>query len=80
MIFRLREEAFTRLKPYITQVLKKGYVNCDEKIKKIFNNINLYFNFLRQSFGDLDEAKTAELQLLDLRQKGSVSEYLTRFT
>jgi hypothetical protein len=27
----------------------------------IFNNIDLYFNLLRQSFGDLDEARTAEL-------------------
>jgi hypothetical protein len=80
MIFRLRKKAFARLEPYMIQVLKKKYVNYDEKIRKIFNNINLYFNLLRQSFGDLDEARTAELQLLDLRQKGSVSEYLTRFT
>jgi hypothetical protein len=36
-------------------------MNCDEEIKRIFNNINLYFNLLRQSFGDLDEARTAEL-------------------
>jgi DUF438 domain-containing protein len=61
MTSRLREETFTRLKPYIIQILKKEYVNCDEKIKKIFNNIDLYFNLLRQSFGDLDEVRTAEL-------------------
>jgi hypothetical protein len=42
-------------------------VNYDEEIKKIFNNIDLYFNLLRQSFGDLDEVKTAELQLLNLK-------------
>jgi hypothetical protein len=42
-------------------------VNSDEKVRKIFNNIDLYFNFLRQFFGDLDEARTAELQLLNLR-------------
>jgi hypothetical protein len=36
-------------------------VASDEEIKKIFNNIDLYFNLLRQSFGDLDEAKIAEL-------------------
>jgi hypothetical protein len=61
MTFRLKEETFTRLKPYMTQILKREYVNCDEKIKKIFNNINLYFNLLRQSFSDLDETKTTEL-------------------
>jgi hypothetical protein len=54
-------------------------VVSDEKMRKIFNNVNLYFNLLRQSFGDLDEARTAELQLLNLRQKESVPEYLTRF-
>jgi hypothetical protein len=55
-------------------------VNCEEEIRRIFNNIDLYFGLLRQSFGDLDEARTAELQLLDFRQKGLVLEYLTRFT
>jgi hypothetical protein len=33
----------------------------DEEMRRIFNNVNLYFNLLRQFFGDLDEAKTAEL-------------------
>jgi hypothetical protein len=61
MTSRLREETFTRLKPYMTQILEKDYVNCDEKIRKVFNNVNLYFNLLRQSFGDLDETRTAEL-------------------
>jgi hypothetical protein len=55
-------------------------VASDEKVKKIFNNIDLYFNLLRQSFGDLDEARTTKLQLLDFKQKGLVPEYLTRFT
>jgi hypothetical protein len=54
-------------------------VASDEEVKRIFNNVDLYFNLLRQFFGDLDEARTAELQLLDLRQKGLVPEYLTRF-
>jgi Zn-dependent M32 family carboxypeptidase len=58
---RLREEAFARLKPYITQILEKEYANSEKKVKKIFNNINLYFNLLRQSFGDLDKTRTAEL-------------------
>jgi Retrotransposon gag protein len=42
--------------------------------------VDLYFDLLRQSFGDLDEARTAELRLLDLKQKRSVPEYLTKFT
>jgi hypothetical protein len=78
--FRLKKKTFARLESYITQILEKGYANSEKKIKRIFNNIDLYFNLLRQSFGDLDEARTAELQLLNLRQRGSVPEYLTRFT
>jgi hypothetical protein len=61
MTFRLRKEIFARLKSYIIQILEKRYANSEKKIKRIFNNINLYFNLLRQSFGDLDEARTAEL-------------------
>jgi hypothetical protein len=61
MTSKLKKKAFARLKPYITQILEKGYMNCDEKVKRIFNNIDLYFNFLRQFFGDLDEVKTVKL-------------------
>jgi hypothetical protein len=59
---------------------KKRIYKLRKENKKIFNNIDLYFNLLRQSFGDFNEAKTAELQLLNLRQRESVPEYLTRFT
>jgi hypothetical protein len=49
-------------------------------MRKVFNNSDYYFYLLRQSFGDLDEAKTAEQRLLELRQRESVLEYLTKFT
>jgi hypothetical protein len=80
MISRLRGETFTRLEPYISQILKKGYANSEEKVKKMFNNQTAYFDLLRQSFNDLDEIKMTELRLLKLTQKGSVPEYLTKFT
>jgi hypothetical protein len=63
---RLREKAFTCLKPYISQILKKEYANSEKEVKKMFNNQATYFDLLRQSFNDLDEARTAELRLLDL--------------
>jgi hypothetical protein len=63
----LREEAFTRFKPYIAHYLKKRNVtDCDLIIVKIVNTIGHYIYFLSQSFGDLDETKTAELRLLEL--------------
>jgi hypothetical protein len=61
MTSRLKEKAFARLESYMTQILEKEYINCEKEIRRIFNNINLYFNLLRQSFGDLDEARTTEL-------------------
>jgi Retrotransposon gag protein len=80
MISRLRGEAFARLEFYISQILEKEYANSEEEVKRVFNNQAAYFDLLRQSFGDLDEARTAELRLLELTQKGSVPEYLTKFT
>jgi len=80
MTSRLRGEAFDRLEPYITQILEKGYAGSEDEVRKVFNNSDHYFHLLRQSFGDLDEARTAEQRLLELRQKGSVPEYLTKFT
>ena len=35
---------------------------------------------LAQTYGDLNETRTAELQLMELTQKGSFPEYLTKFT
>jgi hypothetical protein len=77
---RLRGKTFSRFEPYIAQIIAKGYGNCEMKVQRIFNSMDLYFDLLRQSFGDLDEARTAELRLLDLKQKGSVPEYLIKFT
>jgi hypothetical protein len=39
-----------------------------------------YLELFKQSYGDLNETRTAELQLQELIQTGTVPEYLTRFT
>jgi hypothetical protein len=49
-------------------------------VAKIVNTIGHYLELLSQSFGDLNEIKTAELRLLKLIQSVSVPEYLTKFT
>jgi hypothetical protein len=67
MASRFKDEAFDRLESYIIQILEKGYAGSEKKIKKVFNNSDIYFNLLRQSFGDLDETQTAKLRLLKLR-------------
>jgi hypothetical protein len=78
--FYLRNKAFARFKPYIAHYLEKGSViNYDPMIIKVVNTIGHYIHLLSQSFGDLDETKTAELRLLKLVQSVSVSEYLIKF-
>jgi hypothetical protein len=63
----LREKAFARFKSYIAYYLKKGSIaDCDLMIAKIIDTIGYYIYFLLQSFGDLDETRTAELRLLKL--------------
>ena len=77
----MKEEAFARFKPYIVYYLEKGSMaNCDLIVVKVVNTIGHYIHLLSQSFGDLDETKTAELRLLKLVQSVSVPEYLIKFT
>jgi hypothetical protein len=49
--------------------------NADLEIKEIFSKHEKYLRLLKQSFGDLNKTKTAELSLIAFRQKRSVSEY-----
>jgi hypothetical protein len=63
----LKKEVFARFKPYIAYYLEKGSItDCDLIVAKIVNTIGHYIHLLLQSFGDLDETKTAELRLLKL--------------
>jgi hypothetical protein len=77
----LKGEAFARFEPYIAHYLEKGSViDCDLMVVKIVNTIGYYIHLLSQSFGDLDETRTAKLRLLELVQSVSVPEYLIKFT
>jgi hypothetical protein len=46
----------------------------------IMSGMGNFLDLLKQSYGDLNEVRTAELQLQELTQAGTVPEYLTRFT
>jgi hypothetical protein len=79
--FYLRGDAYLRTKPYITIRLKAGGINSyTEEVKKIITNFNQFLGILAQSYGDLNEVKISELQLIELKQSASMPEYLTRFT
>jgi hypothetical protein len=38
LALRLRSETFDRLESYIIQILEKGYIRSEDKVRKIFNN------------------------------------------
>jgi hypothetical protein len=42
--------------------------------------MGIYLELLKQSYGDLNETRTAKLQLQELVQTGTVPKYLTQFT
>jgi len=77
----LRGDAYARFEPYLEHYLEKGSCpQCEEPVRTIMAGMNNYLGLLKQSYGDLNETRTAELQLQDLTQGGTVPEYLTRFT
>jgi hypothetical protein len=75
----LRGEAEARFRLYIENKLVNG-VKCRTETTEIFAYINNYFAFLSISYGDLNEVKTAELEINRLRQKDFFPKYLARFT
>jgi hypothetical protein len=63
--FYLKNEVFAKFESYITYYLEKRIVAlCDKIVTDVINTVGHYLNLLAQSFGDLDEARIAELRLL----------------
>jgi hypothetical protein len=57
-----------RMKPYVSYRLEAGYINLySEEVKNVMRTIDSFLGVLAQSYGDLDEARTSELQLIKLR-------------
>jgi hypothetical protein len=76
----LRGDAYIRMEPYVSHRLEAGHINsCNEEVKNVMYTVDNFLGVLAQSYGDLDEARTSELQLMELKQQASVPEYLTRF-
>jgi hypothetical protein len=58
----LTRDAYKSFKPYMTYFLsKRGLASsCEAPMKKIFNNLYLYFALLGQSYEDLNETRTVK--------------------
>jgi hypothetical protein len=75
----LRGEAEARFRLYIEDKLVNG-VKCRIEITEIFAYTDNYFTFLFISYENLNEVKTAKLEINRLRQKNFFPKYLARFT
>jgi hypothetical protein len=75
----LRGKAEARFRPYVEDKLVNG-VKCRIEITEIFAYTDNYFTFLSIFYRDLNEIRTAELEINRLRQKDSFPKYLTKFT
>jgi hypothetical protein len=57
-----------RMEPYVSYRLEVGYINLyNEEIKNVIRTINSFLEVLAQFYKDLDEARTSELQLIELK-------------
>jgi hypothetical protein len=77
--FYLKGEAEMRFRPYLKDRLANG-TNTRPKTTEIFRTTENFLSFLSMSYGDLNETRTAELELNRLRQTGTFPEYLAKFT
>ena len=60
----LRENAYARFEPYLKYYLERGTCpQCDEPVRVMIASLNLYLELFKQLYGDLNETRTAELQL-----------------
>jgi hypothetical protein len=60
----LKENAYARFEPYLEHYLERGSCpQCDEPVRTVMNGMTNYLELLKQSYRDLNETRTAELQL-----------------
>ena len=57
-----------RIKPYVSHRLEAGYINLyNEEVKRVILTVDSFLGVLAQSYKDLNETRTFELQLIKLR-------------
>jgi hypothetical protein len=74
----LRREAEIRFRLYLKDRLAND-TNIRLETSEIFRITEQYLSFLLISYGDLNEARTAELKLNRLRQTSTFLKYLAKF-
>jgi hypothetical protein len=63
----LRENAYARFEPYMEHYLDRKFCfQCDKPVRTVMAGMRTYLELLKQSYKDLNETRTAELQLQEL--------------
>jgi hypothetical protein len=78
----LEGAAFEWFEPRMREFLTQDKEKWSPETKKYFDSDNGYDNFtkdLQKVFGDVDEVKTAERKMIQLRQTGSAADYTAEF-
>jgi len=76
---RLEGEALNWFEPTLRNFLDNDSEAQDEETTAIFAEYSNFEEGLKGAFGDPDEARTAERQLTQFRQRGSATDYAARF-
>ena len=76
----LKGNAAAWAEPMLREYLEKGHPNrCSDRVKKLFTDYENFEAALKEAFGDPDEERDWERQLLQLKQTSSTREYASQF-
>ena len=75
----LRDSAEQWFRPYKREQQEKPSEQRNEATVKLFSSYSAFTRALKEAFTGLDEARLATRTLMNLKQKGSVQDYTTRF-
>lgn len=76
---RLEGDALAWFEPVQRDFLENSEIMQDERTTELFRHFSNFEGSLKDAFGDPDEDRTAERQLLLLKQHRSASEYAAKF-
>lgn len=76
---RLEGDALAWYEPILRDLLDNSAAIQDKRTKEVFSSFMRFEEALKDAFGDPDEDRTSERQLMQLRQTRSASEYAAKF-
>lgn len=75
----LQREVYDQFDLYLTDQLQNAEDDRRAETTKMFKDYENFENALKNTFGDIDETRTAERQIEALRQRNSATRYTSEF-